>query len=327
MDSTTPQNNPQPSANGTPPKVSDGVHLKTPQPGREGVHLDTPPNCLAGSPPGLSGTIRTIKDSHRTIKDLQGGATPPRALSFLSLPFDEFLIRAYEANQEHLDTIEDGNAWQLQTPLFRFTHLIWSRQDLGADAHQPATLFSKIERALKQWTATRKRSKQEPPNGFSGDCWEEWFGLSRDECKTEFLSLWPKFRRPAGQSPLEAAVTLAYRMLLLPGQEVIQRRAIETDYTGRARPEGYLLFLSVCGHLQAMNGDKPIFLPQEELAPLLHVQGRTISRWRQWAVEDGSLRQVAAPGRRRAAEYRFNIAGYDCLKSKAPQGTAEGFTK
>jgi len=216
---------------------------------------------------------------------------------------------------------DENLIWQSDTPLFRFVHLVWSRPDLGADAHRPAALFSKIESSLKGWTSTATKRKQEPPFGKTGDPWEEWFNLCREEAKTEFLDLWPKFRWPAGQSPLDAAVMLSRRMLLIPNDELCKKRFIEP----RDRPEGYCLFLSVCGHLQAMVGDRSIFLPQEPLAKALRVQGRTISRWRQWAVEDGMLRQTAAPGRRRAAEYRFRIEGWRVLEKKAPRGTAEGF--
>ena len=91
--------------------------------------------------------------------------------------------------------------------------------------------------------------------------------------------------------------------------------------------DGYLMFLSVCGHLQTMLGNRSMYLPQDNLAKLLRVQGRTISRWRQWAVEDGMLRQTAPPGRRCAAEYRFDISRYGPLAAKAAAGTAEGFVK
>jgi len=329
MQSNTTQNESQPTKNGTPQTVC------------KGVHLDTPANSSAGSPTDYQGLSdyqdrQGLSGLSGTKKDSQGVGVPPTCVSLFDLPWDKFLVEAYRANQDRLADIEsdydfnspDGDPgcsapWQLQTPLFRFTHLVWSRPDLGADAHRPAVLFAKIESTLKQWSTNCKRKKQEPPNGFTGDCWEDWFGVCREEAKTEFLDLWPKFRWPAWQTPLDAAVLLARRTLLLPSEEICQRRMIE-----RNNPtDGYCFFLSVCGHLQVMLGDQPIFLPQEALAKLLRVQGRTVSRWRQWAVVDGFLHQTAKPGRRKAAEYRFDISRWPVLRDKAARGTAEGFSE
>jgi hypothetical protein len=306
--------NGQPSTNGTPPTVG------------KGVQLDAPSSSSVGSPTGLSDyqDYQGLSGLSKTVRDSQG-VGKPTAVFLLGLPWEEFLAKAYEENRDHLSEIEtDGDhysTWQLDTPLFRFVHLVWSRPDLGAEAHRPATLFGKIEGTLKGWSAGYKQEKRQPPEGFTGDPWEEWFGISREEAKTEWLSLWPKFRFPAGQTPLDAAVLLARRTALIPCDEVCDRRIID-----RKNPTvGYCFFLSVCGHLQALVGDKPIFLPQELLAKALRVKGRTISRWRQWAVDDGMLRQTARPGRRRAAEYRFDVSRWNVLENKAPPGTAEGF--
>jgi hypothetical protein len=280
------------------------------------------------SPQGLTG-LSDYQDSQGlsglsgTDRDSQGA--PCGASDLLRLPWEEFLVEAHKANREHLEAIETdddpNSSWQLETPLFRFAHLVWSRPDLGDDAHRAAALFAKVETTLKHWTAGYKRKKLRPPNGFAGDPWEEWFGIGREEAKAEFLDLWPKFRFPANQTPLEAAVMLARRMAILPSNEVCERRGVERNNT----TIGYVMFLSVCGHLQAMMGDRVIYLPQEPLAKALRVQGRTISRWRQWVVEDGYLRQTAPAGRRCAAEYRFDISRWKCLEVKASPGTAEGF--
>ena len=308
--------NSKPSKNGTPPTVCNGVQF------------DTPANSSAGSPRGL----RDYEDYERlgglrkTERDSEG-VPDGTARDLFNLPWEQFLVEAHKTNQEHFDAIDsDGDyltGWQLQTPLFGFVHFVWSRPDLGPDAHRPAAVFTKIESTLKRWSANYKRQRKEPPNGFTGDAWEEWFGVSREEAKTEFLDLWSKFRWPANQTPLEAAVLRARRNLLIPNDEVCERRMVE-----RNNPTiGYCFFLSVCGHLQVMLGDQTIFLPQDGLAKLLRVQGRTISRWRQWAIEDGMLRQTEPPGRRRAARYRFDISRYGPLTEKAYTGTAEGFAK
>lgn len=308
----------------------------TPQPGGNGVHLNAPSSSSGRCPTGLT-DYQDYQDSQGpsrlpgTGRDSKGVVSPTRettcVVSLLTSPWDEFLVRAYEANSEHLDGIDEADpndSWQLETPLFGFVHFVWSRPDLGEDAHRPAALFTRIEASLKQWTAGYKREHQEPPHGFTGDPWANWFGISREDAKTEFLDLWPRFRFPANQSPIDAAVMLARRMLLTPSDEVCQRRGIETAHD---RPDGYCLFVSVCGHLQAALGDRPIYLPQDLLAAKLRVAGRTISRWRQWAVEDGYLRQVSAPGRRRAAEYRFDVSRWKVLEKKSTPAPAEGFGK
>lgn len=312
----------------TPQGIPSGVHLDTPQQGGDGVHLNDPTSGILRSPQGLT-RLSGLSGLSKTLKDHKGEQAPEASactrVSLLTLPWEEFLVKAYEANREHLGRIGDqcdsNIDWQLNTPLFRFAHLVWSRSDLKGNAHRPGAVFDEIEKTLKRWSSSWKKQKRKPPYGFTGDSWEDWFGVCREEAKTEFLDLWPKFRFPAGQSPLDAAVLLARRMLLIPTDDVCKKRYIEA----RDRPDGYCMFLSVCGHLQAMLGNRSIFLPQEPLAEALRVQGRTISRWRQWAVEDGLLKQTAAAGRRRAAEYRFKIEGWDVLTKKAPPGTAEGF--
>jgi len=297
--------------------------VDTPQPGGNGVHLNRPQSGKGRSPTGLS----DYQDS-QGLSGLSGTnkESRPNATECLSLPWEEFLVWAFDSNREHLEDLETEAgleaSWQLDTPLFKFTHLVWSRPNLGDDARHPAKLFSRVEKSLKRWTKRKKADGNDPLYKVTGDPWEEWFCLSREDAKTEFLDLWPKFRFPFGQSPLDAAVMLARRgLLLIPPAEVCERRFIEP----RGRPEGYCLFLSVCGHLQAMMGNRSILLPQEKLATAMRVRGRTISRWRQWAVADDLLKQTAPPGRRRAGEYRFDIEGWETLEQKAPPGTAEGF--
>ena len=70
-------------------------------------------------------------------------------------------------------------------------------------------LFDKIEATLKRWSASCKRKKEDPPHGLNGDAWQDWFAITREDAKTEFLTLWPKFRFPADKGPIDAAVMLA----------------------------------------------------------------------------------------------------------------------
>ncbi len=97
--------------------------------------------------------MRTPKDSEDSegLRETKRGSAEPTCVSLLSLPWEEFLVKAHQANQEHLDGIDDAdNEWQLDTPLFRFTHLVWSRPDLAGDTHRPAALFAKVEVTLKR---------------------------------------------------------------------------------------------------------------------------------------------------------------------------------
>ena len=62
----------------------------------------------------------------------------PKRRYALTVFFDylgrSFFVKAYEANRERLEEIDaesdSSTAWQLDTPLFRFVHLVWSRKDL-----------------------------------------------------------------------------------------------------------------------------------------------------------------------------------------------------
>jgi hypothetical protein len=90
---------------------------------------------------------------------------------------------------------------------------------------------------------------------------------------------------------------------------------------------GYEQFLSIAGWLQVGMGDRNILLPVHKLASLLEVDPRTIGRYRQWAIVDGFLVEVAEAQHDsgRATEYRFNVARCRMLEEAAQQGTQESY--
>jgi hypothetical protein len=164
----------------------------------------------------------------------------------------------------------------------------------------PKAAFKRIEGIFRRWR--RDRRKQ-------GDDWLHWLGVGREDAEVDFLACWDKIRFLPGLDPLECAVELAGRKPLALKPEIEARRSA-----------GYPRFVSVAGWLQVAMRDRPIQLPVEALAQHLRCEPMTISRYRQWAIEDSYLQLVKAhefrgkgrPGR--ATEFRFAVGKWECLK-------------
>jgi hypothetical protein len=145
------------------------------------------------------------------------------------------------------------------------------------------------------------------------EVWERAFEPSRssmviesaEDARIEFLSNWEKVRFPAGCSPLDAAMEQAKARPLTP----------PTEWTA-----GYGLFISLAGHLQAIQGDRPILLPCRKLGQkkYLGCAAITVSRYRDQAVRDGLLAVTREHSFIRgkvceATEFRFDVSRYPSL--------------
>jgi hypothetical protein len=145
-----------------------------------------------------------------------------------------------------------------------------------------------------------------------GDPWFKWLGLARVEVHAEILAAWDKVRRKPGRSPLDQAIEMAFRHPLMPPADVME-----------SRPDGYEKFVSLAGWLQAASGGQNILLPVADVGELLGVRPLTVSRYRQWAVEDGYLAEVrpysfhSQRARNRATEFRFNLDAFPVLVGAA----------
>jgi hypothetical protein len=152
------------------------------------------------------------------------------------------------------------------------------------------------------------------------DAWRFYLKIDGENAEVEFVGVWEKVRYRPGQGPLDNALELAQLHPLSIREELVERRSA-----------GYPKFVSLAGWLQVGMGVQPILLPVEKVGTILTVTPMTVSRYRQWAIEDYYLREVKAAafegkGRRgKAAEFVFNVGLWDLLKQRAQAGTVEVF--
>jgi hypothetical protein len=195
---------------------------------------------------------------------------------------------------EHLENWEDAGQDHWESELFHFVRLMKAHPALAG--LPPADAFAAIEAALRR---THRLGVRE--------VWGAIFGMEREDAQAEVLSCWEKVRWAPGQSPLVNALRLATERPLLLAKDVVERRS-----------DGYPRFIGLAGWLQASVGDRDILLPTRDVAELLRVTPMTISRYRDWAVEDGYLKLVApssfrpvAGARNKATAFRFDTSRWD----------------
>lgn len=244
--------------------------------------------------------------------------TPPEDFAhkacreLIALPFNNFLCQLYQQRDSLGETFEGGE-------LFHFIRYLRSHRDMARYADNPKGALDAFEKHLRGWTRTRVQQRQAPPFGHNGnDCWQDWFGIDKNEARAAFLDSWEKVRYQPGQGPIEQAIDRARRTRLHPPKHVMDKRPPEDPGDLKT----YTFFLSVAGHLQVVMGDKTVFLPCRKFGTALGVTRTTISRWRRWAAEDGYLSVVSAhkfraDERSDSTGFRFAVERFDCLKERA----------
>ena len=214
----------------------------------------------------------------------------------LHLPLWEYIIWALEVNSSwEFDREMDGEdfspLWYFVRALKGHPAFIWL---------EPPTAWLKLQQAL----------------GGDEKSDEVWCQYSADDLETiqvAFLDSWAKVQCPLGD-PLNNAALLAHHLPMRLAPETAERRS-----------HGYPRFVSMAGWLQVHAGCNPIFLPVERVGELLGVTPRTVSTYRQWAVEDGYLKRLTAPAKgpgRPADRFRFNVKRFQELLDRAQVGTA-----
>jgi len=200
-----------------------------------------------------------------------------------------------------------GGPWQ--STLWQLVRLLKGRYPDGATG---AAVFREVEAVMLKW------AEAWPREGWP-DVWRRWLGVGRADAQAEVLSAWDKVRYAPGESPLEAAFTLAaHRPLELPAE------------LRESRPDSYPLFVGLAGWLQVVVGARPILLPLAAVAGLFHVHASTVSYYRRCAVDDGYLRELRKHehrpgGKGKATELAFDVSRFPVLLAKAAQGTRELF--
>ncbi|QJW93119.1 hypothetical protein [Frigoriglobus tundricola] len=137
----------------------------------------------------------------------------------------------------------------------------------------------------------------------------EAFPGSEDFCAA-FLNAWKKIKTLPGEDVLTAAARMADRFTLLI-DKVEQEQATA----------GYKRFISFCGHLCVGLGTDRIKLPCREVGAALGVQPKTVSCYRQLALEQGYLvllkRHNHVPnGRGEATLFRFRVELWEYTRSQ-----------
>jgi hypothetical protein len=251
------------------------------------------------------GVLGEESNSKKTYKSECLKGTPS------TLPFGIYIGEAIDDINVHLHAnVSNGNVsrkdgWQ--SNLFTFLRMVKAHSDMGNKSGAQA--FGAVEQQLKTFTNCPKTVCP----------WKFYLGVSREDAQVEFLDAWDKVRYLAGLNPLNVAIERAKRVPLGLNQGKV-----------RSFTAGYQDFVSIAGWLQTAMGNKPILLPVHQLAERLGVVAMTISRYRQWAIEDGYLRQTGkgqwvTTGRGRADEFRFDVSRFKLLMETSAEGCAESF--
>lgn len=189
----------------------------------------------------------------------------------------------------HQATTEDRPEWQ--SGIFTVARIMKSAPSLAAASGAQA--LREVEKVLAKWDDKGGKS-----GARAARSWSRWFGVPAEDARAEFLSGWGKVRCVPGRGPWDHAWAQAAR-------QPIQFR----DESLCLDSPAYAKFVTFAGWLQVANGAKAIMLPVRKLAPLLQVEPMTVSRYRQFAVADSFLREVAAVNlkARKATEFIFDV--------------------
>lgn len=141
--------------------------------------------------------------------------------------------------------------------------------------------------------------KNNTPDGW----WQSRFYIDEEDAEIGFLHYWDKVRTAPNADSLDYAALMADLKPLTLLKSVAERRSSK-----------YYRFVGLCAYLQRGAGkSRPIALPVERIGVALGVQPMSVSRYREWGLEDGYLRFHAkgyravgnTPGR--ADEFIFDL--------------------
>lgn len=131
--------------------------------------------------------------------------------------------------------------------------------------------------------------------------WDEHFGAKTDDdAQAEFMDLWTRIKRAAGENSLTDAVELADLAPIKLREEQEESKL-------------YCKIMSVAFHLQHSRRGDNIFLSCHKLAKLLGCSHDTVARCLKRGAGKGllQLRHPAAKDRTKAAEYTFALERFD----------------
>jgi hypothetical protein len=156
---------------------------------------------------------------------------------------------------------DDNNGYDspFHTALWDFCRLLRGHPDLRNKSGKEALAI--VERRLRDLKRT----------------WFSYGLRSNEDARVEFLDVWDKIRFVPGEPPLLLAFSKARRNPIILPKEF-------------EKTESYKDLLSTAYYLQKAVGDnRRILLPEEKLGELFDCSPMTISRYRDWAKEQGFL--------------------------------------
>lgn len=231
-------------------------------------------------------------------------------MDHIKLPFGEFVWKAIEHDRSR----KNDSYWE-EGELFYFAWLLRGHAEMQPHLRDPSRAIKIVEAFLIQSTTDCRENCAEPTHGFCDDPWAEWFGIDGADARASFADAWIKARSMPGQALLQRAIVAAKESRLLLPAALADIRPLGKP--GMRDEKDYEFFISVAGHLQVIIGEKPIILPCHALAALFGVRARTISRYRQWAIEDGYLTMTKAhklvhphSKQNSASEFRFDLSRF-----------------
>lgn len=234
-------------------------------------------------------TIASATEARKRLRQhLRTGAGP-------ALGLESYVLAAYG------EFLDDAERPEWQSGVFTVLRVLQASPELQRlDAKRA---LAAAERVLAGWV-----TGDGPVALRAAAAWEEFFGITAEDARVEFLDGWGKVRCVLGHGPLERAWATAQARPVEFGPEQL---SVDTP--------GYRLFLGFAGWLQVATGPAPIWLPVRRVGGLLGVQGMTVSRYRSAGIRDGFLREVerASFPSLRATRLVFSVDRVPVLKQAA----------
>jgi hypothetical protein len=93
--------------------------------------------------------------------------------AFASRPLHDFVVRAFEFNNEQLQERSGNGEWY--TDLFHFVWVLRGHGEMQRYLSDAKGALAVVEKYLRGWSAALKGKGKRPPYGFDSDHWLEWF--------------------------------------------------------------------------------------------------------------------------------------------------------
>jgi len=195
------------------------------------------------------------------------------------------------------DKSPESKSPRLNRPMFAFARTVRSHPLLGRlDKYEASEkVIETLTKHFRELTRSCKDKNQ---------AWSLLFAAFKcDDPQSEFIAAWSKVRVPIGEGAVPTALAEAERSPFYPARDC-----------GRK----YSYFVSIAVHLQLSRPGVTVCLPVSKIAAMLGVDGQTVSRYRQFAEEEGILEMFAPHeySARKATEFFVKTDLFDLKSGK-----------